>query len=151
MKRFLFITVCMLFMPSAEALDDLRLCGPNIHPIDCYVARSMAALMLHEVESGLALAQVNAGQRRYTDASSAISSGARSYREEIDRFYQAAATSLATKGDAANLLKDYQAFWIGTLGNVSQTPNETKGAYERRIAERKSLLEDKGNRLKLEK
>jgi hypothetical protein len=80
-----------------------------------------------------------------------IGSCTKRHREQIDPRYDAAAKYLAGNSVGLNLLKDYHAFWLGTMDSLDQDSNETKGAYERRMAERKAALRDKGNRLLLEK
>jgi hypothetical protein len=111
----------------------------------------MLTVMLGELETRSAVARYKLGQHTYAEMLSVIDNKVKSFRENIEPRFQAAAREMAGNKDALNVLKDYHAYWIGTLESLMQEPNESDGAFKRRVAERKSMLGDKRNRLLLEK
>jgi len=149
-KRFLCFGLFTMLTSGAKAVD-LPPCGPNVHPLDCYVNSSKIAVMFGELEARLAVSRYRQGQHTHAEMLSAIKNNVTSYRENIEPRFQAAARHLAGNKDALNVLKDYHAYWIGTLEGLMQEPSESEGAFKRRVAERQSALDDKRNRLLLEK
>ncbi|MFH1043719.1 MAG: hypothetical protein V1796_01360 [Pseudomonadota bacterium] len=100
---------------------------------------------------GLAVAKYDGRKDNYADMLKKINSRKEWHREQIDPLYAAAARHLAGNIDGMNLLKDFHAFWLGTLDSFPPRLDETENAYKRRVADRKAALHDKEIRLLLEK
>ena len=148
--EFLIVTVFAVSTSNAQGPDPLPTCALSVHPIDCYTASTDIAVMYCELETRTAVARVNLGGS-YTDMLSTTRSCTKRFREKVDPRYDAAAQHLAANRDGLNLLKDYHAFWHGTMDSLDPSPNETENAYKRRLADRQTVLRDKRNRLLLEK
>jgi hypothetical protein len=148
----ILVVAIMLGAPlSAEPIDDAvskmkstaeECRKKGTHPFDCFTEQAHQDWAFCGFAVHLAIMQRNyASHRRCAEGAKAA----------VAPLYEQARLALASNKTATDLLKDAYAYWLASLDRMFPGFEESKNAHSSRLAEEERTLEQKLNRLKLEK
>jgi hypothetical protein len=109
------------------------------NPLECYVTVANARLFICQ------LSAENAALRQ------ALYTCDIETKAEMKPYYDLASSSLAKNKKALELLKDYAAAWQTALAAMTPGQSETQREYHARVEALQRKVEERGNRLLLEK
>jgi hypothetical protein len=114
----------------------------GLHAVDCFTDGARLDWKMCRLVTELAIVQQSADpHRRCVTAAKAV----------VAPQYEAARRALANNKAGTDLLKDVYAYWLASLDNLLPKYEERSVVYRSRLAEEERTLEQKLNRLTLEK
>lgn len=125
---------------DTERLAD---CGNYVHAVDCLTGLSI--LVFESCRLQISLTPDFSREKQ--------SQCAELNRPRLDAAYKLALKSVGDKESATNAVKDFYAEWMTTVEQMFQRINyeEGKAEYNKRLDDTLATLQNKANRLKLEK
>jgi hypothetical protein len=139
MNKVAVFLICYLAL-AANAQDAKQCAAETKSPLKCLVSKANAEHYLCSLKMNLAIAKGGA------DIACIIET-----KTLIEPYYAEAKRVAAKNKSTDALLKDYYASWLAGMDGIVPEPSESKLVYQRRIEESVRALNEKGNRLQLEK